>query len=478
MFNSSNTRQFKMEFVIIEQLVPEDHLLRKIDKYIDFSFIREKVRPFYCPDNGRPCIDPVMLFKMLFIGYLYGIRSERQLFKEVQVNIAYRWFLGLDLTDPIPHHSVISQNRIRRFNNTDVFQEIFDEIVIQAMKKGLIEGKELFTDSTHLKANANKNKFNIQKVKKSTLSYIEELNRAVEKDREEHNKKPLKPKDPGDDTKETRVSTTDPESGFMVRDGKPRGFYYLDHVTVDGKLNLITDVYVTPGNVHDSIPYVERLDRQIERFGFNVEAVALDAGYLSIPICHELKKRHIFAVIAHRRFHPKKGLFHKWQFKYDALHDSYLCPAKQRLTYKTTDRTGYRMYHSDPNICCKCEYLMKCTQSKNHTKVLTRHIWEDSKEWIHRNRLSWWGKELYKKRKETIERCFADAKELHGLRYARYRGRSKVLEQCLLTAVAQNIKKMANYLARLDRPKGTGSPAVAVPSNFFACFLSSIFAIA
>ncbi len=220
------------------------------------------------------------------------------------------------------------------------------------------------------------------------------------------------------------------------------------------------------------------MDRQTERFGFDVEAVALDAGYLSVPICHELKKRNIFAVIAHRRFHPKKGYFHKWQYQYDPLHDLYLCPTKERLTYRTTDRKGYRMYNSDPKVCCNCEYLMKCTESKNHTKVLTRHVWEDSKEWIHRNQLSWWGKEFYKRRKETIERCFADAKELHGLRYARYRGRSKVLEQCLLTACAQNIKKMANYLARMDRPRRPGSPVVAVLPYLFACFFAPILAVA
>lgn len=467
MFNSPDRRQLKMEFVMIERLVPEDHLLRKIDKYIDFGFIREKVRPFYCPDNGRPSVDPVMLFKMLFIGYLYGIRSERQLFREVQVNIAYRWFLGLDLNDPVPHHTIISQNRIRRFNNTNIFQEIFDEVVLQAMKNGMIEGKELYSDSTHLKANANKNKFTVKEVKKSTLSYIDELNRAVEEDRGNHNKKPLKAKDQPDEIKETKVSTTDPESGYMVRDGKPQGFYYLDHVTVDGKFNMITDVYVTPGNVHDSIPYLSRLDRQSERFGFDVEAVALDAGYLTMAICHELEKRDIFAVIAHRRFHSKKGYFHKWQYKYDELHDSYLCPAKEKLTYKTTDRKGYRIYHSDPNVCCNCQHLLKCTQSKDHTKVLTRHVWEDSKEWVSRNRLSWWGKEIYKKRKETIERSFADAKELHGLRYAHYRGRSKVLEQCLLTAAAQNIKKMANWLSRRDHPRRPGSPLAAYLSHLF-----------
>jgi transposase len=134
--------------VNIEDLMPQDHLLRKIDATIDFSFIAERTRPLYCEDNGRPCVDPVMLFKMLFIGYLYGIRSERRLVEEVRVNVAYRWFVGLSLTDKVPHATTFSQNRRRRFNGTTIFQEIFDEIVLQAINHGLIEGKELFTDST------------------------------------------------------------------------------------------------------------------------------------------------------------------------------------------------------------------------------------------------------------------------------------------------------------------------------------------
>jgi len=444
-----------MEFICIEQLVPADHLLRKIDRYIDFSFIREKTRPLYCADNGRPSLDPVVLFKMLFIGYFYGIRSERQLVKDIEVNVAYRWFLGMTLTEKVPHYSTISQNRRRRFNQSNICQEIFDEIVFQAMKKNLVEGKFLFTDSTHLKANANKKKFKREQVSKSTLAYIEALEAAVDEDRKDHGKKPLKPKDPDDagkeeDTKETRISTTDPESGFMVREGKPEGFFYLDHVTVDGALNLITDVHVTPGNVHDSVPYVERLERQIDQFGFEVEGVALDAGYLSIPICKALQDKDIFAVIAHRRFHPTRGLFPKWQFTYDPENDCYYCPQNERLIYKTTNRHGHREYKSDPKICAGCSRLKECTRSKNHTKLITRHIWEDSKDWVRENRLSPEGKELYSRRKETIERSFADAKELHGLRYARYRGRKKVLDQCLLTAAVMNMKKIANYLWRRD----------------------------
>ena len=134
MLRENKEKQIKMEMVILENLVPENHLLRKIEKVIDFGFINEICKPYYCEDNGRPAIEPEILFRMLFIGYLYGIRSERRLVEEVKVNVAYRWFLGYDLTDKIPDASVIWQNRLRRFNGTDIPQQIFDNIVRQAMK--------------------------------------------------------------------------------------------------------------------------------------------------------------------------------------------------------------------------------------------------------------------------------------------------------------------------------------------------------
>ena len=161
--------QHALEMVTLESLVPEDHLLRQIDAFIEFDFIRDKVRHLYCADNGRPAIDPVVLFKLLFIGYLYGIRSERQLVKEVQVNVAYRWFLGFGLTDKIPDASTISQNRRRRFVGSTIYQEIFDEIVEQTQSHGMVSGRILYTDSTHLKASANKNKFDVQEVEVKPL---------------------------------------------------------------------------------------------------------------------------------------------------------------------------------------------------------------------------------------------------------------------------------------------------------------------
>lgn len=449
MLNSRSHTQNEVEFVLLDELVPANHLLRKIDKHIDFSFILDKVRPYYSHDQGRPSLDPLILFKMMFIGYLYGIRSERQLEREIQVNLAYRWFLGLKISDPVPHHSTISWNRCNRFKDTTVFQDIFDEIVLLAIHHKMVGGRVLFTDSTHLKANANKHQFTRETVKVETREYVEVLNKAIEEDRAAHGKKPLKKKEEEEETKEIRISTTDPDCGFMSRDNKQEMFCYLDHRTTDMKFNIITDAFVTPGNVHDSVPYLSRLDRQMERFQFKVEAVALDSGYLTNPICKGIIDRNIFGVIAHRRYSPVKGLFPKWKFTYDQKADWYTCPNGETLTYRTTNREGYREYKSSAKQCKDCPLLSQCTRSKNQVKVVTRHVWEENKEKIRLNRLSKSGKVLYKFRKEKVERSFADSKELHGLRYCRLRGIKKAAEQVLLTAACQNIKKIAMHLSKI-----------------------------
>lgn len=452
--------QDQMEFVCIENLVPQGHLLRKIARHIDFTFVWDKCRPLYCADNGRPAVDPVVLFKILLIGYLYGIRSERQLIRDIEVNMAYRWFLGLSLTDKVIDHSTLSQNRARRFSDNTVYQEIFDEIVFLAMRKGLVSGECLYTDSTHLKANANKNKFLRKQVEQNTRSYLSELDQAIQSDRVAHGKKPLSSRD-DDPTppKEIKQSTTDPDSGYMTREGKPQGFFYLDHRTVDNRANIITDVHVTPANVYDSLPYLDRLDEQMRKFGFAPQAVALDAGYNTAAVCHGLRERNLIGVIGYRRPSSGENGFYKRQYRYDPVADSYICPCGQTLRYSTTNRNGYREYRSNPSICKCCPSLLLCTRSRNHQKVLTRHVWEDDKEAIAANRLTPEGKALYKRRKETIERSFADAKELHGYRYARFRGLLRVTAQCLFTAMTQNLKKIAMVLDRRERKGGGGGNA-------------------
>ena len=192
MLKPAQPTQTELEMVTLDSLVPKDHLLRLIDQHLAFDFIRAECESLYCPNNGRPALDPVMLFKMLFIGYLFGVRSERRLVKEIEVNVAYRWFVGLRLTDPVPDASTFSQNRRRRFAGTDIEQRIFDGIVEQAIEHKLISGRVLYTDSTHLKASANKRHFERVLVEQTPAAYLAELDAAVDKERAETGQKPLR----------------------------------------------------------------------------------------------------------------------------------------------------------------------------------------------------------------------------------------------------------------------------------------------
>ncbi len=164
-----------MHLITIEDLVPMDHLFRKVNDIIDFSFIYDEVENLYCSNNGRPSIDPVVLVRFLLIGFLYGINSERRISEEIQVNMAYRWFLGLDIMDKVPDHSTISQNRRRRFNCSGLFRRIFQKTVAICIEKGLADGKVVFTDSTHIKANASRKTEYIKQVEEATNEYLEEL---------------------------------------------------------------------------------------------------------------------------------------------------------------------------------------------------------------------------------------------------------------------------------------------------------------
>ena len=239
----------------------------------------------------------------------------------------------------------------------------------------------------------------------------------------------------------------------MHRDGKPKGFFYLDHRTVDGKCNIITDVHVTAGNIHDSQPYVERLKVQIEKFGFKTEVASADAGYNSAVVCKEIYEMGLMGVFGYRRSPSAKGKYSKYKFKYIPEWDTYICPEGKYLEYRTTNRDGYREYKMRECICSGCPRKEECLTAKQKSKSLYRHIWEDYKDIFRAYALSKEGKEIYAKRKETIERSFADSKELHGLRYCHMRGLDGVREQCLLTAAVQNMKKIARTLEHRNKWK-------------------------
>ena len=442
-------RQMEYEFVMLEELVPEDHLLRKVEKAVDFSFIHDLCKDLYCPDNGRPAIEPELLFRMLFLGYLYGIKSEVKLAQAVNENIAFKWFLGLKLTEKGPDHATISANRVRRFSDNNIAEKIFDEILRQCIEKRLVGGKILYTDSTHIKAKANKHRKKYVTVAETPKEYLEELNEQIDRDREILGKKPFDHDDddpsPGGG-KQRAVSTTDPECGQQNRDGKPDGFYYSEHRTVDSKNNVIVNVHVEPANINDVTPVPTILKEIENRLGHLPNYMGFDAGYHNAAIAHLLEKNQIQGVIGYRRHTHAGEHYGKYRFKYDYEHDVYICPEKQYLYWRTTTREGYRQYFSDGKQCRNCPRRNECFGASSSRRMVERHVWQDSLDdiiWFTKTEN---GRRLYNWRKQTIERSFAEAKENHGLRYARMLGIRNMREQCFLTAAVQNMKRLVKAL--------------------------------
>lgn len=447
MLREKRNKQQEMQVVILEQLVPEGHLLRKIDREIDFSFIRKLCEPLYSPDNGRPAIDPEVLFRMLFVGYLYGVKSERRLEEEVNYNIAYKWFCGLELTEKAPDASTISANRRRKFREAGIAEKIFNEILRQAIAKGLVGGKIFYTDSTHVKAKANKHKKQTVIVEITPKEYMEELDAQIDEERKKLGKRPFDRNDPPDEppTREIQQSKNDPESGQLHKEGKPDGFHYSEHRTVDSKNNVIMDVYVNAANLHDVDAIPEVLRRLHKRMGYLPKYLGLDAGYHSTKTAHLLEKLGIQGVIGYRRHTHRGKHYGKYRFQYDPRNDVYCCPQKQQLSLRTVNRDGNKEYWSASKVCRDCPCKSECLSEKASRRLITRHIWQGALDDINAFVKTPIGKKLYYWRKETVERSFAEGKENHGLRTARMLGRANMQEQSFLIATVQNMKRILRF---------------------------------
>src|SRR4051812_45931678 len=236
----------QIEMIALDQLVPVNHLVRKIETAIDFSFIYDLVKDMYS-EVGRPSIDPVILIKLTLIQYTFGIRSMRKTIEEIETNMAYRWFLGYGFHDKVPHFSTFGKNYERRFKDTDLFEQIFYRILMTAANKKLISAEHVFVDSTHVKASANKRKFEKKIVRKETRAYQGRLQEEINQDRENHGKKPFPPdKFDKEETKEIKESTTDYESGYYVKDERTKQFAYSFHAAAD-RNGFVLGTIVTPG---------------------------------------------------------------------------------------------------------------------------------------------------------------------------------------------------------------------------------------
>lgn len=461
MEKNKNKNREQVQLVSMDELVPKDHILRDIDRAIDLSFIYDLVEDKYSKDRGRPSLDPVMLIKIPLIQYLFGIRSMRQTIKEIEVNVAYRWYLGLDWYDPVPHFSTFSKNYTRRFKGTDIFEQIFSKVLEECFKCGFVDPSVVFVDATHVKASANKRKAIKAKSKKEALFYEKELKKEVNEDRKKHGKKPFEEDDDdenddsegGSSSKNEKIiqqSKTDPESGLFHKGDHKQVFAYTAQTACD-KNGWILGYSIHPGNEHDSRSFIGIFNKLKK---FDIKTFIADSAYKTPPIAKKLIDNKIKPIFPYKRPYTKKGFFRKYEYVYDEYYDCYICPNNQILKYSTTNRDGYREYKSNSMICKNCAYLEKCTHSKNNVKVVTRHIWEDYIEQCEDIRHTKGSKELYEKRKETIERIFGTAKEHHGLRYTQNIGKEKMSMKVGLTFACLNLKK----LAKMKKIKGLLGP--------------------
>ena len=330
------------------------------------------------------------------------------------------------------------------------------------MKFKLVDTEQIFVDSTHVKACANSKKMRKRVAHEQASWYEQELKEEIQKDRAAHGKKPLKDNDKNDSppptaggsfadetesqipegAKTQKCSTSDPESGWFRKGEHKHVFAYAVETACD-KHGWILGYTVHPGNEHDSRTFPLLYEKIKD---FKPDMMIMDAGYKTPAIAHLLLEDGIQPLFPYKRPMTKEGFFKKYEYAYDEYYDCYVCPGNQILKYSTTNRDGYREYKSCGLFCSSCPYLHQCTESKDHVKLITRHVWEEYMEKAEDIRHTIGNKEIYQQRKETIERLFGTAKEQHGFRYTQYIGKARMEMKAGLTFACMNLKKLARIL--------------------------------
>jgi transposase len=480
--------------VNLDERVPQDHLLRRIAEVVDFSFVRRLTARFYS-HTGQPGIDPVVLFKMALLGYLYGITSERRLAEELRLHLAYMWFVGYDLDERTPDHSVLSKAR-RRFGVT-VYQAFFTEVIHQCERAGLIDGRTLYVDSTLVKANAALGS-RAARALVAQLASVDEHVAALWRENPNPTEQAETP-DPSSDPSalpasptptnpEVMVSTalhvatradppngsqgainrlvvsrTDPDAGLVARDGVPLGFYYKAHLGVDGgRQRVITAVEVTPGEVADEYLLDRLLKEHIGITHRQVEEVVADTKYGTHANYVRLEAAGIRATIPPHSAMRERGAYRTDQFVYDLATDRYRCPTGQYLRRQGSSHTagaaGGIIYRGQPKVCGACPVKSVCCPT-GVARTVFRPDDSDLRERTLAHLRTPGARRHRVQRSCWCETANAEMKERHGLHRAQFRGRDQVAIQALAAAMAYNIKKLAG----VPRPQPT-SVAVALTS--------------
>jgi transposase len=432
----------------LEDQVPEHHLLRRIDRHIDFGFVRERLRDSYSP-LGRPSIDPEILLRLLLVGYLFGMVSERRLMEEVRMNLAYRWFTRLGFEREIPDHSTFSKNRHGRFRDSGIFLEVFEEIVRRCMAAGLVEGRRLTVDGTVVTANASAQRGvkpaqleEAAKVSRTVREYLAEV--ARENPVTEQEETSPAPKS----VAANYVSTTDPDACWASKYGRPVPSYF-NHYLIDNASCIILGVAATRARFRQETVAARRLLAHVKkRFGVCPESLGADKAYGSGEFLAWLLERKIqphIPVIDRRR--QRTQYFTRDQFSYDPVEKVFRCPQGEALHFASVSPNQGYIYRTTAAQCRGCPVKKQCTPAPFRKIFVHR---EEPARQVARALAETPAYACSKRERNKVEALFSELKLRVGLHRVRLRRLWNVAEQFYLAATAQNLKRLVKFLARRE----------------------------
>ena len=423
----------------LEDQVPENHLLRLIEKHISFAFVRQQLKDRYS-EMGRPSIDPELLLRILLIGYLYGISSERKLVEELRMHLAWRWFTGLGFDQEIPHHSTFSKNRHGRFQESNLFEELFEQIVRQCVEVGLVQGKHLSVDGSFVEANAAKE----SRIPRERLAEAAQVSQTVRQYLVE-----LEQQNPVEEPvhQQDQVSTTDPDSTYATKGGTPARLGYYDNYLVDNASCVIVGVQATAARMsQETVAAQAMLTRFAEWQEREPESVAADTTYGNGEFLQWLADRSITPYMRTRdSIHRKNSpLYGPERFTYQPESNRYICPAGQPLNYGgRSHRNRGLTYIGTRKRCGACSQRPQCTSAAFRCLVIHLHepARQRARELVNTPEFA-----QAQRQRKKVEALFAELKNQIGLRRLRLRRMKFVREQFFLAAVAQNIKRLVRFL--------------------------------
>jgi transposase len=427
----------------LEEVVPDDHLVRKIAAVLDLSWVRAELAPHY-PNNGRPSIDPELMIRMLIIGYVFAIRSERALCRDVQVNLAYR--CGLSIEDKIPDHSAFSRARNERFRESDIFRRVFEHVVQKCIAVGLVGGQGFAVDASLISADANKqrsvpgaewNKECATKVaSRAVREYLATLDDAAFGAASE-----VSPK---------FVSPSDPAAQWTGAMRGPAFFAYADNYLVDVKCGVIVDVEATRAIRQAEVGAAKTMIHRTElRLGLKPQRLAADSAYGSAAmlnwIVNEKKIAPHIPVID--RSIREDGTLSRRDFTFDKDRNVYICPMGKLL--KTTGRIlseHILRYIASTRDCGACPLKSKCCPN-TPARMIPRDVNEDARD-AARALSKTEAFEQSRRDRKRVEMLFAHLKRIFRLNRLRLRGPRGAQDEFMLAAIAQNLCRLVNLVAR------------------------------